>query len=728
MSGTTAHSGRECDDVAALGPSWGWLDRWGRTVARWRLVVVVVWILVVVVGSLAASLLAPLLTTSLALPGTSSQAADSVLADHFSASVEGTFLVVVHVRVASATVEREVSERLGRSARSVPTARVTNVQSGSGIVVVAIGTRLDLQRAALATSALRRAIARSGLHNALVTGPPALQADVTPVLSGDLRIGDAVAIALASVFLILMLGWTWAAAIPLAGAVATTAGALGAIYLLARHILMVLYVPNVVELIGFGLSVDYALLIVQRFREEASDPERPVPDAVAATMRTAGRTVLLSAAAVAMGLAVLLVIPVPFVRSLGVAGVVVPLVAALGSLTLIPALLTLLARRGLRTTRSQWWHGVYSWRRFAQFVLGHARLVLGVCAALLVVASIGALGLQLTPGTVTEVPANLPSARGLEVLSEDLGPGVATPVEIVVDAGVRGRARTGPYASATLRMADRVLDDSEVFAVAIGSRWPYVDPTGRYSRIFVVGDDAFGAKATQSLVGRLATDVTASHFPKGARVWIGGAPALGVDFLDRVYGAFPWVAGMILLLALALLARAFRSLPLGVLCVVLDLATMAATFGILVVLFRFGVGHDVLGLYRAPQLDGWVPVFLFAALFGLSMDYQVFLVSRMREARDLGAPSAEAIEVGLASTGRVVTGAAVIFLGALGGLVFGRVGGLEELGVGLAVGVAIDATIVRLGLLPSAMALCGEWIWWPSPPSSRRGATPSLTP
>jgi RND superfamily putative drug exporter len=193
---------------------------------------------------------------------------------------------------------------------------------------------------------------------------------------------------------------------------------------------------------------------------------------------------------------------------------------------------------------------------------------------------------------------------------------------------------------------------------------------------------------------------------------VGGAAAQGVDFLSAVYGAFPWIVLVAFVLAYLVLLRAFRSLVLPLIAVLLDLVSVGATYGLLVAVFRFGDGSSILNTYHVSQIEGWVPIFIFAMLFGLSMDYEVFIVSRMRESWDRGSGNATAITEGLAHTGGVVTAAAVIMVGALSGLVFGHVAGLQELGVGLALGVLLDATIVRGLLLPSVMAMLGRWNWW----------------
>jgi RND superfamily putative drug exporter len=195
-------------------------------------------------------------------------------------------------------------------------------------------------------------------------------------------------------------------------------------------------------------------------------------------------------------------------------------------------------------------------------------------------------------------------------------------------------------------------------------------------------------------------------------VYVGGAPAQSVDFLRRTYDAFPWLVLVVLGLTYVLLLRAFRSVVLPLKAVLLNVLSTAAIYGLLVAVFRFGIGAGALGVYRMPLLDGWIPVFLFAVLFGLSMDYEVFLVSRMREAWDEGADTDGAIVRGLARTGGIVTAAAAIMVAAFAGFVAGRVAALQEFGLGLALAVLIDATVVRIVLVPALMGIVGRWNWW----------------
>ncbi|HSC49709.1 MAG TPA: MMPL family transporter, partial [Gaiellaceae bacterium] len=244
-------------------------------------------------------------------------------------------------------------------------------------------------------------------------------------------------------------------------------------------------------------------------------------------------------------------------------------------------------------------------------------------------------------------------------------------------------------------------------------RRPFVDSSGRYAQIVVAGRHEYGEAAAQSFVHRLrGTLIPAAGWPEGVEVLAGGGPPQGVDFIDRSYAVFPWLVLGVLVLTYLLLLRAFRSLLLPLKAVILNLLSVAAAYGLLVVVFKWGVGQSVLGLYQFPQIEAWIPIFLFAMLFGLSMDYEVFLVTRMREAWDETHDNVRAVGLGLERTGRIVSAAAIIMVAAFSGFVAGRVVGLQEFGLGLAVAILVDATIVRVLLVPSLMALFGRWNWW----------------
>jgi RND superfamily putative drug exporter len=259
---------------------------------------------------------------------------------------------------------------------------------------------------------------------------------------------------------------------------------------------------------------------------------------------------------------------------------------------------------------------------------------------------------------------------------------------------------------------------------------PLADPSGRYEELVVVGRHEYGTQDEQSFVGRLRRSIIpAARFPDGTRTFVGGGAAQGVDFLHRSYAAFPWLVLAVLGITYVLLMRAFRSLLLPLKAVLLNLLSVASSYGMLVVFFRWGVGRDLAGLYQFGQIEGWIPIFLFAMLFGLSMDYEVFLVTRMREAWDELHDNERAVAHGLEHTGRIVTAAAIIMVAAFSGFVAGRIAGLQEFGLGLAVAVFVDATVIRALLVPAIMALVGRYNWWlPSNVARLLGTTASPLP
>ena len=650
------------------------LETWTRAVIRNRSTVIALWLVLVVIGLFAGSNLNSQLTTSLVILGSESAKADEILVEHFKENIEGTFTVVLKFKNASNAQIEGFKAKIVAATSTIPTAKVTHQKVIAGVLFANIGTSFKLVDAAGQTAKFRRALANQGLPGALVTGPPAIHRDVTPVLASDLQRGQILALLLALLLLILVLGTCWAVLVPFLFATATISLALAVVFLLAQRILMVLYIPNIIELIGLGLAIDYSLLIVHRYRREIMDfGDSQVDDAIVKTMETAGRTVILSGFSVSIGLATLLLVPVPYIRSLGAAGLVVPVISIIAALTLQPALLSFLGRRGITPkrfpglmARRDLMTGLFA--KIAHFVIRKPLAVLLVSLAALALVTSSVAWLQLTPTSLTTIPSGLESARALSMVTERVGPGIITPNEIIIDLGEPHKVATPAVRQARIALAEAILKNPEVFVVATDEISPYIDQTGGYLRMFVIAHDAFGTKAAQRLVHQLRDEyIPSAGFPKNAKIYLGGIPGQGVDLLESIFKSFPWIVLLALVIAYLVLLRAFRSLFLPLMAILLDLVSVAVAYGSLVLVFRFGVGASILGTYRLDQIEAWVPVFLFAVLFGLSMDYEVFIVSRMREARRRGATNTEAIVEGLAHTGGVVTAAAIILVGALEG-------------------------------------------------------------
>lgn len=694
------------------------LTHFTRLVLRFRVAVIISWIAVAIFGVFATLGVNAKLSTSLAVPGSDSTKAEEITVRNFGENSEGTFTVVFPFTHATTEEIDVFKSKVAKAAKSIPTGKVIQSKVLEGILYTGIGTSLNLKDAAQLTGDLRAALASEGLTGAMVTGPPAIQGDFEPILSSDLKGGGVLAIGIAIFILIVIFGLSRAVVIPFVTAGATIAAAISAVFLLADHFLMVLYIPNVVELIGLGLAIDYSILITHRFITEIKVDAFDREGAVVRTMATAGRTVLLSGLTASIGLTTLFLVPIPFIRSLGAAGLVVPVVSVLAALTLQPVMLYYMGAKGVKPyfikgafNSSDEMQGL--WAKIATVVIKRPWQVLVSGVLVLLIAASSIAWLQLTPTSLRAIPSNIESAQGLNFVVDRVGPGLVTPTVIVIDYGKPGQALLPENVKLRTKLGLSVIVDEAVLGGQADSTPQFVDPTGQYQRIFIMGIHEFGSEESKAFIHRLREDyIPNSELSKVATIYVGGAAAQGVDFLNVVYGTFPFIFVAALAIAYFLLIRSFRSLILPLIAVVLDLISLAATYGLLVAVFRFGFLSPILGTYHVPQIEGWVPVFLFAVLFGLSMDYEVFIVSRMREARDKGESTADAIKEGLAHTGGVVTAAAIILVGALGGLANGHIAGLQELGVGLALGILIDATIVRTLLLPSVMTILGKWNWW----------------
>lgn len=692
------------------------LENWTHRLLRHRAPIVAIWLVITALGLIAAGNLNEHLTTSLNVPGSESEKASKILSTNFGENTEGTFTVVY--KYTSATKEQlaGIEQAVEKASAVIPGSQIGAQKSLVGTLYTNVTTPLSLVEAASYTTTLRQALVQQGLSGAYVTGPPAIEKDVTPVLARDLQRGQLVAVVIALLLLLLLLGSTWAIFIPLIFATASVSLALGFIYLIAQKLLMVLYVPNIVELIGLGLAIDYSLLMVHRYRRELlSNADEEV--ALIRTMQTAGRTVVLSGITVSVALSTLLLVPVPFVRSLGIAGVLVPLVSVFAALTLQPVLLSLLGQRVF----SDGYQGIMGkkdplagiWAKLARWVIPRAKSVFAITVIALLLAASLVFKLEITSSSLTAIPTNLESGAVLSDFAKKVGPGVITPNEIVIDLGAPGRANSEQVEAARLALATSISTMPEVFMVASGKEAQYVDSTGQFIRLYAIGSNAIGDKKTRELVENIRLHITSvSGFPSGTQIYLGGSPAQGVDLINAILGSLPSIILLLLLIAFLLLARAFRSLILPIKAILMDLVSISISFASLVAIFKFGIGSTLLGTYQLDQIEAWVLIFMFAVLFGLSMDYEIFLVSRMREAKDAGASNNDAITHGIAHTSGVVSGAAIILVGALSGFVFGHFAGLQELGIGLAVGIIIDATIIRGLLLPSSMVLLGRWNWW----------------
>jgi RND superfamily putative drug exporter len=454
-------------------------------------------------------------------------------------------------------------------------------------------------------------------------------------------------------------------------------------------------VQFLVALIGLGVSIDYALLIVMRWREER---EKGLDNnaAVIAAMGTAGRAVVFSGTTVAIGLLALVVVPLPFLRSMGYGGLLIPLVATACAITLLPVILATVGPRMDRRRLRRDDNSHRFWTRWAELMVRRRWIAAIASLAVLFALVSAATNLHLGNADPDTIAKAGPAKEGLHALDRSgIGKGAIAPVETLVPADEASKvavaqARVDGVHGAAAPAATDWRRDGKAIVVAVPNH----------------GDESqAGRDAVQDL--RDAAHATASN----ARV--GGSGPLNADFIDAVYGSFPLLLAVLGILTFLLLARAFRSLLLPAKAIVLNVLSIGAAWGIMQLIWQQGHGSDkIWGIAATGSISSWIPFIVFAFLYGLSMDYEVFILSRIREEYDKTHDTNEAIVYGLGRTGRLVTSAALILFLAFAALASGPETDVKVLATGLAAGILLDATLIRAVLVPAVMSLFGRWNWW----------------
>ncbi|MEY4683177.1 MAG: hypothetical protein RL534_596 [Actinomycetota bacterium] len=645
---------------------------------RNRLLVVTVWVALALFGFYANANINSLLTTSISVPGSESAKADAIIESAFGETTEGAFSIfVTYDKNATKSEVALLQQKIKVVSAQFSNTHLVQNRAINGVLYANLQTPYDLQDASAITEKLRKSLIQIGISNAKVSGPPAIKYDVSPILEKDLQRGQIVAIAVALIFLFLTLRSIWSMLVPLIMAITIISTSIGIIYLLAHKILMVLYIPNIVELIGLGLAIDYSLLMVHRYKLDGD-------------IKKTQRTILISGSTVAIALSTLILIPVPFMRSLGIAGVIVPLVAMVAATTLQPVLLSYLGADGPKPK-----FATNRFRLLATFVVKRPIAVIMISIALIAIPTSQLANLKVTPSSLSALPANLESAEAIKIATDRAGEGIISPIQVVIKLPA-----VSDVNMARVKLASEIAQNNDVFAVATDRS--YVDQTGKIFRIFVISKNNLGD--SQELV-RYLREIS-NDFPAGTEIFIGGAPAQGFDLVEKIKQTFPLIAIFMVSLSFVLLRRFLFSFLIPIKAILLDLISIGAAIGTAVFFMNNG-----LGVYKLEQIEIWTLLFIFSVLFGLSMDYEVFIVSRIRESYLEKKDNKQAIIDGLANTGGVVTTAALIMICALTGFVTGHFAGLQELGVGLIAGIAIDASIIRLLLLPATMVLLGKWNW-----------------
>jgi RND superfamily putative drug exporter len=460
-------------------------------------------------------------------------------------------------------------------------------------------------------------------------------------------------------------------------------------------------VQFLVALIGLGVAIDYCLLLVTRWREELA-AGRQGGEAVGRAMATAGRAVAFSGATVAIGLVSMAFLPLPFLRSIAYAGILIPLVSVLVTLTLLPVLLATIGRRADWPRRRKHAHAGRGWSAWARGVVRVRWLAALAGLAIVVPLGLSAFGLKLGTPRADALATSGPAYQGLVALERaGLPTGILTPIEVLVPAG------TDPS-----RVATRLAAVPGVHTAIAPS-----DAAWRRGGTAMISVQPVAEASTPEGKQTVARVRQAAEAIPGAQV--GGSGPLNVDFGDAVYGRFPLMLGVIAAVTFVLLARAFRSLLLPAKAVLLNLLSVGAIYGVLKLVWQDGHGSGLWGIPATGSVDTFIPLMVFAFLYGLSMDYEVFILARMREAYDRTGQTSTAITEGIGRTGRLVTSAALILFAAFASLASGPETTIKVFATGLGVGILLDATVVRALLVPALASLLGRWNWWLPPWAAR---------
>jgi RND superfamily putative drug exporter len=581
-------------------------------VLRHRRSVLLVWVALFVLGAAATTNVGSLLSNRLSVPGADAERGLTLLRTRFHERSDGAFTLVAQ-STGGRLYLNAIESAARRGASILKRGKAGPVLSAApDVAYVQIDTLLENAKASDQTPALRRAIGHVPGTRLYVTGYPAINHDTQPLYSQDLARGEMIAVPIALVVLAFMFATLGGIVVPLVFALITIPTTLGGVWIVAHFMEMATYVTNIVSLIGIAIAIDYSMLVVFRFREELAR-EQDEREALLSTMATAGRATLFSGSTVAVGLALLAFMPLPFIRSMGVGGLLVPVVSIAASATLLPALLSLLGRRvnSLRIVprdvlarRAAADSGF--WTALARAIMRQPIPVLLATATLLLAIALPALQLSLTGGDNRGVPGGTEATEGLFVLERTLGPGSLAPNQILVDTGRPGGALSQSDVAAQGRLvamlrADHAVDRSTVIAPAFvplarAHQASLLDPTNQIAQIRASGYSDAGTKAAMDLVRRIRNRYVPAAGFAGARVLVTGAPAFGVDFLDKAYGAFPWLVLAVLVISYVLLLRAFRSVVLPVKAVLMNLLSITATYGVLVLFFQHGVAKDLLGM------------------------------------------------------------------------------------------------------------------------------------
>ena len=693
-----------------------------RLVIRIRWLVVAAWIALTFVGMFSAAKLSDRWFESFSIPGYSAYEANQRTLKAFGSGEQVPLVVVLTAKDKDVRTVRGVDEAIDATAGVVHGARVGSwfetrsamyLSPDRHTMVATIyppgnATFSSFPPIAEARAALQHATP-DGVTSHL-TGRDAIfesqGGESGPGVLTETLVGAIGAL----IVLLFVFGTLPAIAVPLAMAAASILTTFACVLALTYVTDVSIIVQFLVALVGLGVSIDYALLMIFRFREELAGGRSP-DDALVETMTHAGRSVIVSGSTVAIGLLSMVILPLPFIRSIGIGGMLIPLVAVTAAITLLPAMLSLLGTRinRLRVMPKRFVEPPSAdtgfWARWARTVTRRPLLIFIIGAVIVALVVYPAFHMNPSDAELRKEPGSGDAEAGrAAITASGIPDGVYLPYVVVAEGDVANERM--------VRVTSAVGDANGIAGAAAPPSW-------RQQKIALIeafGEDDGSSRTAKTTISHLRDNVlptTASELGSGTTLTLGGAAPEARDFISAVYGKFPYVLLFVLVLTFVLLMRAFRSVVLPLKAVILNLVSLAAAYGIVVFIFQDGHGSDAIWNVQATDaVISWIPLMIFAFLYGISMDYEVFMITRMREVYDDIHDTPRAIELGLARTGKLVTSAALVLMFAFFSLSTSPGPDIKQFAIGLAAGIIFDATVIRALLVPSTMMLLGRWNWF----------------
>ncbi|MFZ0343456.1 MAG: MMPL family transporter [Gaiellaceae bacterium] len=553
--------------------------------------------------------------------------------------------------------------------------------------------------------------ANGGAFQVGATGDHTANHDFGKQSQEDLETGElAFGLPAALIVLVLVFGAVFAGLVPVLMAILSIIVALGLVALISLGFTLSVFIVNMLTGMGLALGIDYSLFVVSRYREERGHG-LVKEDAIGRTGATASRAVLFSGSTFVIALLGMFIVPTSIMRSLALGAILVGMVSVAAALTLLPALLSLVGDRvnsfrvpylGRNLGRGDTAEGRF-WRRIVTAVLRRPALSLAVSVGGMLLLAAPIFGMHIGANGVNTLPATLPSRQGQILLQRTFPVQSPVPVEIVAVGGDPAEVHRG------LVRLDRTLAADGRFGPG------KIQTSSRENTALLtspMGGDAAGGPAVSAVRDLRAHIIPSIFAGSGAKVYVGGTTAENVDYFDAVTNPTPYVLLFVLGLSFILLTVAFRSIMVALVSVLLNLLSVGAAYGLLTLVFLDGHGAGLFGFQHTHVIDAWVPLFLFSVLFGLSMDYQVFLMSRIKERYDASGSTRDAVVGGVASTARIITGAAVIIVVVFAGFAAGKLVMFQQMGFGVAIALLLDATVIRSVVLPASLTLLDRRSWY----------------